>query len=68
MSLLESMGVTEYQEKRRNAVADNLSRLAFVTSDIVIFIWNGKLVPHPSNCDLLLTYSCFKNPFRMQVI
>ena len=45
MSLLESMGVTEYQEKRRNAVADNLSRLAFVTSDIVIFIWNGKLVP-----------------------
>lgn len=51
MSLLDSMGVTEYQEKRRNAVADNLSRLAFVTSDVVIFIWNGTI---PSVFALLL--------------
>ncbi len=41
MALLDTMGVIEYQESRRKAVSDNLSRLAFVTSDVVIFIWNG---------------------------
>jgi hypothetical protein len=34
------MGVTEYQERRRKAVSENLARLAFVVSDVVMFIWN----------------------------
>ena len=34
------MGVTEYHERRRMAVAKELARLAFVVSDLVMFIWN----------------------------
>jgi hypothetical protein len=30
----------EYQERRRRAVSENIPRLAFVTSDIVIFVGN----------------------------
>lgn len=40
MNLLDTMGVTEYQERRRKAVTENLSRLAFVVSDVVVFVWN----------------------------
>jgi len=40
MHLLDTMGVTEYQERRRKAVAENLARLAFVVSDVVVYIWN----------------------------
>jgi hypothetical protein len=38
--LLKAMGVSEYQERRRRAVSENMPRAAFVTSDIMIFIWN----------------------------
>jgi hypothetical protein len=34
------MSDIEYQEQRRRAVAENLPRLAFVTSDIVVYISN----------------------------
>ena len=37
-------GVIELQEKRRNAVTENLPRLAFATSDIVIYISNESFV------------------------
>ena len=40
LALLDTMGVTEYQEGRRKAVAENLARLAFVVSDVVVYVWN----------------------------
>lgn len=39
-ALLHLIGVSEYQERRRKAVSDHMPRLAFVTSDIVLFIGN----------------------------
>src|SRR5687767_4180253 len=52
-ALLQLIGITEYQEKRRKAVrllsihscnsmkcSECIPRLSFVTSDIVIFVWN----------------------------
>ncbi len=39
-ALLRILGVIEYQERRRKAVSENMPRFAFVTSDVVIFIWN----------------------------
>ncbi|KAH3761808.1 hypothetical protein Pelo_6293 [Pelomyxa schiedti] len=38
--LLDKLSITEYQEKRRRAVSENLARLAFVMTNIVIFVWN----------------------------
>ena len=38
--LLNSMGAVEYQSRRRRAVAESLSRLAFVVSDVMIYVWN----------------------------
>jgi hypothetical protein len=40
VALLDAMGVSEYQARRRQAVAENLARLAFVVSDVVVYIWN----------------------------
>ena len=39
-------GIIEYQAKRREAVAKNLARLAFVVSDVIIFIWNESFANH----------------------
>lgn len=39
-SILSTMKITEYQERRRNAVAANISRLSYVVSDVVLFVGN----------------------------
>ena len=38
--LLSSMGAIAYQQQRREAVAEHLPRLAFVTSDVVVYVSN----------------------------
>lgn len=47
LTILESMGLAEYQQKRRAAVGENLTRLAFVVSDVTLFISNEVLTSPP---------------------
>eukprot|EP01105_Mastigella_eilhardi_P026191 TRINITY_DN7432_c0_g1_i1.p1 TRINITY_DN7432_c0_g1~~TRINITY_DN7432_c0_g1_i1.p1 ORF type:complete len:784 (-),score=168.64 TRINITY_DN7432_c0_g1_i1:98-2422(-) len=39
-AILSRMTLAEYQERRRAAVSSNMTRVAFVVSDVVIFVWN----------------------------
>eukprot|EP01114_Cavostelium_apophysatum_P014917 TRINITY_DN3976_c0_g1_i1.p1 TRINITY_DN3976_c0_g1~~TRINITY_DN3976_c0_g1_i1.p1 ORF type:complete len:1053 (+),score=230.57 TRINITY_DN3976_c0_g1_i1:184-3342(+) len=39
-ALLGLLGITEYQQRRRKAVSENMPRLGFVTSDVIVFVWN----------------------------
>ena len=40
-NLLNLLGVAQYQEKRRNAVSKHFPKLAYVVSDVVLYICNS---------------------------